>query len=359
VLSPFLDVCVILIQMFNDVTVSKDNLIDSLYKVMCTGTHTASDSKVSNNDYFKRRVLGFRAEIEFEDAIINSNKGFKFLEGGMFFSPKLDGSKSMKNSFLYVTFDTLPPDEYTNIYSKISSWNEVERLIYVQLNLNHWTEESFTVKIDGKLCSTNILVPVYEFYDFDFRNQSFTKSNNEPNDFFSILSIGRERKNKAPTFALRKRDHFDFFNDYDLDTLKKIYANRYFVDNKKRQVVLHMIDFDGFIIHEDKIFIVEIKEKSPIKDKKEPEDLNKWSYGWDTRRLLWYKHIQQEIGFDVLYNIRQINNRDERKFIQWDSIFLSDFLKGVSWSSVRGGGGGEDTLIVPYLHFKRLEENLI
>ena len=78
--SPFLDVCVILIQMFRDVTVSKDNLIDSLYKVMCTGTHTATDSKVTNNDYFKRRVLGFRAEIEFEDAIINSSKGFKFLE---------------------------------------------------------------------------------------------------------------------------------------------------------------------------------------------------------------------------------------------------------------------------------------
>ncbi|MEK9888329.1 MAG: hypothetical protein VW735_06280 [Gammaproteobacteria bacterium] len=158
---------------------------------------------------------------------------------------------------------------------------------------------------------------------------------------------------------MRKREQFDYFNNYDLDTLKKIYANRYFVDNKKRQVVLHMIDFDGFIIKEDKIFIVEIKEKSPIKDKKEPDDLNKWSYGWDTRRLLWYKHIQQKIGFDVLYNIRQINNRDEREFMQWDSILLSDFLKGVSWSSVRGGGGGEDTLIVPYLHFKRLEENLI
>ncbi|MEK9888328.1 MAG: hypothetical protein VW735_06275, partial [Gammaproteobacteria bacterium] len=100
----------------------------------------------------------------------------------MFFSPKLDGSKSMKNSFLYVTFDSLPPDEYLDIYSKISSWNEVERLIYVQLNLNHWTEESFTVKVDGKLSTTNVLVPVYEFYDFDFQNQCFSKSNNELND---------------------------------------------------------------------------------------------------------------------------------------------------------------------------------
>ena len=35
---------------------------------MCTSTTTAIDNKVSNNDYF-RRVLGFKAEIEFEEEL--------------------------------------------------------------------------------------------------------------------------------------------------------------------------------------------------------------------------------------------------------------------------------------------------
>ena len=46
--------------------ITRDQIIDSLYKIMCTSTTTAIDNKVSNNDYFKRRVLGFKAEIEYE-----------------------------------------------------------------------------------------------------------------------------------------------------------------------------------------------------------------------------------------------------------------------------------------------------
>ena len=93
---------------------------------MCTGTSTQSDNTVANNDYFKRRVLGFRAEMEFEQAVKKSTN-FKFLEGGMFLSPKLDGSREMKNYFLYITFDSLPPEEYRQIYDQISRWDEVKK----------------------------------------------------------------------------------------------------------------------------------------------------------------------------------------------------------------------------------------
>ena len=121
------------------------------------------------------------------------------------------------------------------------------------------------VKENDEKKTTNILAPDYEFYSFD-KSIGFSKANS--NDFSSILSMGRERKNTAPVFALRKREQFDYFNQYNLDTLKKIYAERYFVDHKKRSVVMNMIDFDGFIVDEDKTLIVEIKEKSPIMDKK-------------------------------------------------------------------------------------------
>lgn len=117
---------------------------------------------------------------------------------------------------------------------------------------------------------------------------------------------------------------------------------------------MHMIDFDGFIIDDKNIFLVEIKEKSPIKPAKYLDDEREWAYGWDTRRLLWYKYIEQKIGINIFYTIRQIDNRDDRNFVKWDLISLGDFLRVVSWSSVRGGGGGEDTLTVPYSHFSDL-----
>jgi hypothetical protein len=112
---------------------------------------------------------------------------------------------------------------------------------------------------------------------------------------------------------------------------------------------------DGFILRNDKVILVEIKEKSPIED---GDSMAKWQYGWDTRRLLWYLYLLKKLDLSVLYNVRRVNNRTDRVFVQWDSLFIDDFLKGVSWSNSRGGGGGEDTLLAPYLYFKRLDKIL-
>jgi hypothetical protein len=115
-----------------------------------------------------------------------------------------------------------------------------------------------------------------------------------------------------------------------------------------------ILDLDGFIIKNKKIILVEIKEKTPNKNKKLNEKIH-WQYGWDSRRLLWYLYLLKKINFTILYNVRQIEEREERKFLQWDSIWINDFLNGVSWSFSRGGGGGEDTLSAPYSYFKNLK----
>ena len=86
-----------------------------------------------------------------------------------------------------------------------------------------------------------------------------------------------------------------------------------------------IIDLDGFIIKNDKIMLVEIKEKSPIIGK-DPVNLVDWRYGWDSRRILWYLYILKKTKLSVLYNVRQIDNRIDRNFVQWDSIFIDDFL---------------------------------
>ena len=158
-------------------------------------------------------------------------------------------------------------------------------------------------------------------------------------------------------FPLRKREQFEYFGEYDIDILKKIYANRYFLDVVMRKASgRQIIDLDGFIEHNNSRTLVEIKEKSPITNEK--TDQNCWQYGWDSRRILWYLYLLKNIKIPVLYNVRQINNRAERKFMQWDSIFIEDFLTGTSWSNSRSGGGGEDTLLAPYSFFRRLSDVL-
>ena len=107
--------------------VSKEKIIDSLYKIICSGTSTASDKKVENNDYFKRRVLGFRAEIEFVKFV--EHFGYiKYFEGGKFISRKLSGELTDKNRFTYVTLAVNPVEDFEEIYSIVSKWDEVDQL---------------------------------------------------------------------------------------------------------------------------------------------------------------------------------------------------------------------------------------
>ena len=95
---------------------AKTAIIDSLYKIMCSATSTVGDSRVENNDYFKRRVLGFRAEIEFEN-LIQKHQSVKFLEGGQFISKKLSGSVNDKNNFIYTTFSFDEQSDYVDVYT--------------------------------------------------------------------------------------------------------------------------------------------------------------------------------------------------------------------------------------------------
>jgi hypothetical protein len=363
----------------------KEKIIESLQKVLCTSTSPASDSRVTNNDYFKRRVLGFRAEIEFEKAVKNFSQDLVFLEGGQFISKHINGEASVKNEFYYTTMDYETPYKYQSVYEAISKWDEVNELFFVQLLDEGWQTEEFNIKKEEdkknkkggikkikKLYKSEILKPSFIFYTFNKEKNKFDLAPEQ--DFSGILNCFSKNKNKPNIYHIRGDYQFKYFEAYDLKILKKIYATRYFIDNVMRGTKKHIIDLDGFIVKEEKVILVEIKEKEPIVPENKKQSLKSqnlinnplpsispmsdWQYGWDTRRLLWYLYLLNKINFGVMYNVRRINNRTDREFVQWDSLFIQDFLSGVSWSSSRGGGGGEDTLLAPYLYFKRLDEIL-
>ena len=122
-----------------------------------------------------------------------------------------------------------------------------------------------------------------------------------------------------------------------------------------------MIDLDGFIVKDGKPTLIEIKEKTPIipdpKNGKIASE-SKWQYGWDTRRLLWYLYLLNNADLHVIYCIRQVDNKVSRKFVKWDCLKMSDFLRGTSWSFSQQGGGSGDTVLAPYLFFKTIDEIL-
>ncbi len=337
---------------------TKNEIIDSLYKIMCSGTSTAVDSRVENNDYFKRRVLGFKAEIEFEK-LVNKNPNVSFLEGGQFISKKLNGRPTDRNKFIYSTVSYDKPDDYLEIYDVISKWDEVIDMVYIQTEDKDWRKETFLTRAErgGDKKEDFILTPSFVFYSYDKDARKFTKA--ETNSFSAILKYFDPPQRTPNLYHLRKREQFDFFDEYDIEILEKIYANRYYLDVIMRNAQgRQIIDLDGFLISGEEIRLIEIKEKSPIKPEGTINNKESWQYGWDSRRILWYLYLLKKVKLEILYCVRQIKDRNDREFIKWDSISIDDFLRGTSWSSSRGGGGGEDTLLSPYLFFEDLEDKI-
>ena len=111
-----------------------------------------------------------------------------------------------------------------------------------------------------------------------------------------------------------------------------------------------MIDFDGIIERTDQFWLVESKEKDAGGNEGEPY------FGWDSRRLAWYLYLQNCCGLKTLYIIRQVNNQEERRFVDWKYITLDDFAVSASWLSERGGGGGSGTITAPLTAFNRLND---
>ena len=335
----------------------KEKLIDSLYKISSSMSSRGLDPNISDNDYFQRRIAGFEPEIEFELEIQNKTK-FNFIRGGTVFFPELDGTKNMQHQFTYVTIDSLESKEYSKIYKKLSSWKDIKDLFYLKLNLNNWEDEEYTVNQEknGKLrlIKTKILKPNFKIYNYDRKLNIFKES--DTNNFSQIFKNGRKKPEEATKFRLKEKERFNYLNKFEIEILKKLYAERYFLAKKYEECVFIPIDIDGFIYNEKKLLMVEIKGKSPITNNK--ADKIAWSYGWDTRRLIWYHFLQLKIGIEILYCIRNVYQKENNTFINWDSLYLNDFLKGVSWEKEIRGGGNSGTMIAPYSYFTDLKNIL-
>ena len=336
---------------------SEEKIIDSLYKIICTANRRNANDEAIDNDYFKRRVIGFKSEMEFE---IHFKENFQtndtiLLEGGQFC-----GTKEDRNFFVYTTIDFSEPEKYQKVYENICKWSSVKNLYYLKIIEDQWNEAELKTRTEqgGEIEESLILEPSYQIYVFDKESKVFTESKDISAS--KIFNHWRKVKVTPSVNPLRARDKFDYFLQYDLKMLMKVYATRYFMDVLKREHFLYFLDIDGFLQTKNEIQIVELKEKTPIKTegkKNLPMDL--WKYGWDTRRLSWYQFLEKQIDLTTIYIVRQIETIKDREFNQWDAISLDEFMLNGSWeNSTSGGGGRGDTVLAPYSKFEPLEHYL-
>jgi hypothetical protein len=337
---------------------SKEKIIDSLYKIICTANSTNKKEEEINNDYFKRRRIGFKAEMEFEIHFKDKfqNKENILLEGGQFC-----GTSENRDLFVYTTIDFSEPMKYQKVYESISKWSNVRYLYYLKVIDDHWSYVGLKTRLKskGEIKEELILEPRYEIYVFDKKSKKFSLS--KELSASKIFNHWRKKKNSPTVNPLRSRETFDYFLQYEKKMLMKVYATRYFMDVLKREHFLYFLDIDGFLQTKDKIKIIELKEKTPIKtENKKDLPMDQWKYGWDTRRLSWYQFLEKQIELTTIYIVRQIETKEDRKFNQWDAISLDKFMLSGSWeNSISGGGGRGDTVLAPYTKFESLEKHLV
>lgn len=87
---------------------------------------------------------------------------------------------------------------------------------------------------------------------------------------------------------------------------------------------------------------VEVKEKSPTPD---------GTFGIDAGRILMLLRLCVTTDSNALYLIRSVDSSDERRFMGWRAITLSDMIMGCSWNLQAGGlgmgGGATQTVMMP------------
>jgi len=317
-------------------SLGKNTIINDLYNILT--------SSIANKRFFKNRSKGFKAELEYNKKL--NDDGTKFLDGGQFLFSRKNIDTSPENLVTYVTVSSDDKDRYVGFYELIEKLHEVEKLFFVEIEKeSNWSTKQILVKntTNRKNINSDILKPGFKI--FKFENRSWVESD------FDEIKDTLVRKTGTKGVCANKENLLSYMSNYSLEELITVYCNRYFLDIELGRFKKGMMDFDHILVEDDKFIAIETKEKDPIKDKKKPLDKKQWAFGWDSRRIGWYMHLNKALDLDTRYVIREVNNQTERKFLKWKLIELEKFRRCASWLAERSGGGGGGTISVPYEAF--------
>lgn len=317
---------------------TSSKLVESLHSILSGG--------MSNKNSYIRWCKGFKGEKEFKNKI--KAMGVESLEGGWFNYSRTD---SQIWSTVFWTVSAESELLYTKLYKKICKLPEVCSLYffkYIGINEKLIKNPLYDpMKNNGLM---EIIEPSFEIKKYLPIKKQWINSSIE--DFKSGLQTKRITR-----CNLKSNDELVYLKSWAENELEILYANRYVLSVILADVKGYCTDLDHVILADEKMIVVEQKAKDPANKFKVKGDIfgethpeEKWGFGWDGRRILWYTRLEKFTGLSVLYVIKELDNQIDRNEVGWKCCSLVDFASSVNW-----GSGSAETVLAPYQMFKEFD----
>ncbi|MBI34189.1 MAG: hypothetical protein CMP67_02370 [Flavobacteriales bacterium] len=331
--------------------VSKEKLINSISVLISENVWSSDPNNTEKvkkaKNAFEKRIIGFRAEIEFP-ALLEKRKHLNrtIFNGGTFLPTDKEGEAFDKSSIHYIV-DSKPHTNYEEVFSTISK-SEVKKHFYFKiLNSGQIIDsingsvyipnlETFSWNIERKKFEQ---VPISEFLKNFTKKKNFNKPSQELNN--TVVSN-------------------DVLKDFSKDELLNLLSNRVILDyyigyNYVRGIP---VDIDLIVKKNGKFSFLEIKEKDLSKRKPN-------GFGMDTRRLESMTSFANPLHIPYFYIVREIDNQKDRNFINWHYIDVNYFADLVTeYKTINGGTGmavlgkNHPTKVCPKEKFTTIDFNI-
>jgi hypothetical protein len=300
--------------------------------------HSLLSHNVIGDKQYRNRYNGFTAELDFMRWYRN-NRTNKLVSGGMFI-PTLATSEPF-DSAVYLTVSKDSPKLYEKIFQAASSLAS-NGLFFIRYDdaepIDQWSMQPVfpSKKIASSFVEQQYLpVPRFTVHQFNPKTEAFGETRLEELQNAFFLAKNQLSEKHVPE---ELKHHFiKKFTNFELQDLTELYVNRLFFDGfislmRERGAPL---DIDTFAPSSNGTgnTLLEIKEKDV--SKRAPQ-----GFGMDLRRIESLTRLEQAFNTPATYVVRRVNNQDERVFIEWLYIRMSDFRRKIEGTSVIEGGHG-------------------
>ena len=317
------------------------------------GIHTLVSHNVIGSKQALSRYMGFRAELFFEDYLVQRYSQYRILDGGIIISK--DSAISSLDNSVYITVVSQDAADYADLYKSLSAVG------FKQMFIVLYTDDSFSSRnvMEFRDGAISLNVPALTVKQFNIDSGEFDLASEDITVITGLFKKNTERgKSRYPVSPESGKWLMDNLKFFSYSQLLKIYMTRLLFDGfigfglQKGKPS----DIDFILRRPDGRFrLLEIKEKDLTKN-------NTIGFGLDVPRLEDLARISNTTGIDYFLVVRQINNQTDREFVSWKKISIKDFEDGVEGAAKVKGGTGmrsiyshNDTLICPLELFDTLQ----
>lgn len=303
----------------------RDELID--------GIHTLVSYNVIGDKQALSRYKGFRAELFFDNYVVEKYPNFKQFEGGIIISK--DSIESSLINSVYISI--IPKEKYDDHYIEI--FKHLNPLEFKKMYLVIYSDSDWKLLPVMKFESEEIKlwVPKFEIFQFNFTSGAFEETSNEDTEITNFFESEERRGRNQHTIPASVKEFLkENLTQFTRNQILQIYMNRLFLDGyigfgKKKG---KPSDIDMIILNDKEEFrLVEIKEKDLPKFAKK-------GFGLDIPRLKDLLHISKTINLEYFLIIRHINNQNDRELLGWKYITVKGFADDVKNDQAVMGGTG-------------------